>query len=94
MCLPTTITAMNIYVPCFICSKSITITRLLTAMLFLVNVKKRDFQMKKLMKVVLTSTHKICFRAEIRKSFTPVNLHFPNIKWDLQGCSYHRLVKR
>ena len=30
-----------------------------------------DFQMKNLMKVVLTSTHNICFRAEIRKSSLP-----------------------
>ena len=46
------------------------------------------------MNTVLTSTHNICFRTEIRKSFIQVNLIFPNIKWDLHGCSYHKLVKR
>ena len=34
---------------------------------------------KKCTKVVLTSTHNICFRGGIRKSFNPVNLTFPNI---------------
>ena len=47
--------------------------------------KNGDFQMKNLTNVVLSSTHNICFRAKIRKSFNPVNLTFPNIKWDLQG---------
>ena len=50
--------------------------------------------MKNLMNIVLTSIHNICFRTEIRKSFTLVNPTFPNIKWDLQGCSYHKLAKR
>ena len=51
--------------------------------------------MKNLMNTVLTilSTNNICFRTEIRKSFTLVYLTFPFIKWDLHGCSCHKLVE-
>ena len=89
---------MKIFVAMFIGKKKkslmyITITRLLTAMLLFGGCKNGDFQMKNLMKIVLTSTHNIYFEQK-RKSFTPENITFSNIKWDLQRCSYPRLVKR
>ena len=40
-------------------------------------------------RAVLTSTHNLCFWAEIRKlMYTPVNPSFTVLKWGLRGSNY------
>ena len=42
---------------------------------------------------VLTSTHNLCFLAEIRKiMYTPVNPSFTILKWGLRGLKLYRYV--
>ena len=36
---------------------------------------------------VLTSTHNLCFRAKIRKKYTPANPSFTILEWDVSGPS-------
>ena len=38
------------------------------------------------------STHNQCFRAKIRKMYTPVNPNFTVLKWGVMGSSLHGLV--
>ena len=38
---------------------------------------------------VLTCTHDLCFRAKIRKMYTPVKPNFTILKWGIRGSSSH-----
>ena len=38
------------------------------------------------------STHNLCFRAKIRKMYTPVNPSFTILKWGTRGYTLHGLV--
>ena len=38
------------------------------------------------------STHNLCFRAKIRKMYTPVHPSFTIQKWGIRGYSIHGLV--
>ena len=38
---------------------------------------------------VLTSTHNLCFRAKIRKKYTPLHPSFTIYKWGARGSSLH-----
>ena len=38
------------------------------------------------------STHNLCFKAKIKKMYTPGNPSFSIQKWDVRGFSLHGLV--
>ena len=46
----------------------------------------------RLSEAVLTSTHNLCFRAKIRKMYTPVHASFTIQKWGVRGYLLHELV--
>ena len=48
--------------------------------------------MNRLHEAALTCTHNLCFRAKIRKMYTPVNPSFTIQKWDVKGYALHGCV--
>ena len=48
--------------------------------------------MNRLHEAVLTCTHNLCFRAKIRKMYTPENPALQYTKWDVKGYELHGCV--